>query len=61
MNESELCNTLKVNRSTVYIWRLQGMPFEMLENGKHRYSYDIMDVQNWLAVHGRKKKGGKQI
>jgi len=56
MNENELCKALEINRSTAYMWRLRGMPFVLLESGKYRYSYDIEEVQAWLAAHGRKRK-----
>ena len=50
LTQKELCQFLKINASTAYRWRKEGMPY--MGEGK-RIRYDKVEVLKWLNGKGK--------
>lgn len=52
ITEKELCEILKVDRSFLYLCRLNGLPFIRL--GKKLIRYELNSVLNWYEQNSEK-------
>ncbi len=52
ITEKELCEILKVDRSFLYLCRLNGLPFIRL--GKKLIRYELNSVLNWYERNSEK-------
>ncbi len=53
ITESELCDWLKINRTTAWRWRKEGMPY-IGSKGSIRYNKE--EVEKWLKKKAKKNK-----
>lgn len=48
-SEKQMVERLGINRKTLYLWRKQGMPFQMLGIG--RIGYNEKNVRKWCNAN----------
>lgn len=52
----ELCEAVKVDRSTIWRWRIEGLPYEAW--GPRSIRFDLVKVREWVKARGENEQRG---